>query len=89
MGVLRCLFACIIERLRGVRVPAAPMAGDPRGPLWSEGDLNYLRREYARTGTKEIAQRLGRSEMAIRVKANRLELSAPRKRRLTPRARRS
>jgi hypothetical protein len=43
-------------------------------PRWSETDLDYLRANVHRTGWKRLATRLGRTIVAVKLKAKRLHL---------------
>jgi hypothetical protein len=43
---------------------------------WEPDDIELLRREYGRCDIGDLAKRLGRSEMAVRVKAHQLGVKA-------------
>ena len=45
-------------------------------PRWSEADLDYLERAVGRVGVAQIAQRLGRTRTAVKLKMKRLSLRA-------------
>ena len=46
------------------------------GPLWTEGDLAYLRENYGTMSGKDIAAHLGRSYQAVMMRANKLGLKS-------------
>ena len=50
----------------------------PKPPLWSQRDLEYLRTEFPRRPTAEVAAHLGRSYQATAVKASLLGLKKQR-----------
>lgn len=44
-------------------------------PPWSEQDVEYLRKNVARMGWQRLAKKLGRTVVAVKLKAKRLEIS--------------
>lgn len=48
-----------------------PRYKDRYGEPWSSWELNFLYKNYSSMPVSKIARRLGRTEKAVRVKANR------------------